>query len=131
MDETGFLNVADVLSRGDTEAEWRSAISRAYYAAFHKARRLLWQGGFAVPAADTAHAYLWLRLSNCKHPDIIELGHKLGHLRGMRNRADYNMDVPVDQAAAFDHVQVAADNHSTPRRSRQGNGNPRPRPRCH
>lgn len=26
MDDTGFLNVADTLSAGDTEAEWRSAI---------------------------------------------------------------------------------------------------------
>ncbi len=47
MDETGFLNVADALSMGDTEAEWRSAISRAYYAAFHKCA--------AAPAARRLH----------------------------------------------------------------------------
>jgi uncharacterized protein (UPF0332 family) len=109
MDETGFLNVADVLSRGDTEAEWRSAISRAYYAAFHKARRLLRQGRFAVPDADKAHAYLWLRMGNCGHPDVIELGYKLSHLRSMRNGADYDFDTPTDQAAAFHYVQVATD----------------------
>lgn len=30
-----YLDVADEFSEGDGEAHWRSAISRAYYAAFH------------------------------------------------------------------------------------------------
>jgi len=54
MDETGFLDVANDLSTGPAEAHWRSAISRAYYAAFHKARRLLQQSGFTVPRAEQA-----------------------------------------------------------------------------
>lgn len=109
MDETGFLDVADDLSAGLREADWRSAISRAYYAAFHKARKLLRQGGFAVPHGEQTHAYLWFRLSNAGHPDVMRAGTKLGHLRTARNRADYDMDFPVAQAAAFDHVQVATD----------------------
>jgi uncharacterized protein (UPF0332 family) len=109
MDETGFLKVADTLSTGDTEADWRSAISRAYYAAFHKARRLLRQGGFAVPNADKAHAYLWLRLSHSGHPDLDNAGMELDHLRGRRNRADYDFDRRMDQATALDLVQSAAD----------------------
>ncbi len=80
MDETGFLKVADTLSMGETEADWRTAISRAYYAAFHKARRLLQQGGFSVPRADKAHAYLWRRLSNSEHPDVNNAGRDLTHL---------------------------------------------------
>ena len=109
MDETGFLDVADDLSTGAREADWRSATSRAYYAAFHKARWLLWQSGFAVPQGEQAHAYLWLRLSNADQPDVKSAGSDLGRLRSARNRADYDMNVPVDQAAAFDHVQVASD----------------------
>ncbi len=62
-----------------------------------------------MPAADRAHAYLWLRLSNCGHPDVIKVGHKLSRLRGIRNWADYDFDVPLDQAAAFTYVRVAAD----------------------
>lgn len=70
MDETGFLELADELSTASRQAEWRSAISRAYYAAFYKARTLLRQVGFRVADAERAHAYLWLRLSNSDHPDV-------------------------------------------------------------
>jgi uncharacterized protein (UPF0332 family) len=108
MDETGFLDVADELSTGSREADWRSATSRAYYAAFHKARRLLVKGGFAAPRAEQAHAYLWLRLSNCRHPDVVDAGLALNDLRKARNQADYDVDIPVDHAECIDHVQVAA-----------------------
>jgi hypothetical protein len=55
-----FLAIARQLASGSTEAEWRSAISRAYYATFHVARELLEDLSFAVPRADRAHVYLWL-----------------------------------------------------------------------
>ena len=108
MDETGFLDVADDLSTGLREADWRSATSRAYYAAFHKARRLLLRGGFTVPRGEQAHAYLWLRFSNAQHPDIVNAGVELNQLRTVRNQADYDVDAPVDHAECIDHVQVAA-----------------------
>jgi uncharacterized protein (UPF0332 family) len=108
MDETGFLDVADDLSTGAREADWRSATSRAYYAAFHKARRLLQRSGFVVPRGDQAHAYLWLRLSNSRHPDVVDAGATLNDLRRARNRADYDVDFPVDQAESIDHVHIAA-----------------------
>jgi uncharacterized protein (UPF0332 family) len=101
MDETGFLDLADTLSTGSHESEWRSAISRAYYAAFHKARRLLRQSGFTVPRGDLAHAYLWKRLSNSGHPDVNHIGQKLNDLRSARNWADYDFDLPVDSAIAI------------------------------
>lgn len=63
-----FLTLAETWVEGATEAEWRSAVSRAYYAAFHEARVLLRGLGFRVPRGDQAHAYLWLRLSNCGDP---------------------------------------------------------------
>ena len=109
MDETGFLDVANDLSTGSREADWRSAISRAYYAAFHKARRFLRHNGFDVPRAEQAHAYLWLRLSNSQHPDVVDSGQSLNDLRRTRNRADYDMDVAVVPADGFDGIQVAAD----------------------
>ncbi len=64
MDGRDFLPLANALAAGPTEAEWRTAISRAYYAAFHVARQLVMDLGFVVPYADRAHAYLWYRLSN-------------------------------------------------------------------
>lgn len=109
MDETGFLELADELSTGTRQADWRTAISRAYYAAFHKARSLLWQGGFRVPDAEQAHAYLWLRLSNSGRPDVSNAGTLLNKLRSMRNWADYDFRQPLDGAAAIHHVGVAMD----------------------
>ena len=109
MDETGFLDTADDLSTGLREADWRSAISRAYYAAFHKARWILLRSGFAVPHGYQAHAYLWMRLNNSQHPDVVMAGVKLNLLRRARNRADYDFNVSVDQAEGFDAVRVAAD----------------------
>ena len=64
MNPREFLDLAGEWAAGTREGEWRSAVSRAYYAAFHVARTLLQDCGFAVPAAEQAHAYLWLRLAN-------------------------------------------------------------------
>jgi uncharacterized protein (UPF0332 family) len=109
MNPRSLLDVADELAMGATEASWRSAISRAYYACFHVARQLLEQCGFAVLRADQAHAYLWLRLHNCGHPDGVRAGADLNALRRMRNWADYDLDQPLDQATAMGQVQRAMD----------------------
>jgi hypothetical protein len=88
MSSRDLLEVADDLLGGLKEAHWRSAVSRAYYAAFHEARLLLRRCGFAVPRGEQAHAYLWLRLSNCGHPDLAHAGAELNDLRSQRNWAD-------------------------------------------
>src|SRR5579883_2185536 len=85
-----YLTLARTLAGGTTEAEWRSASSRAYYAAFHVARLLLLSLGFRVPQAERAHGYLWLRLSNAGHADTMKAGSRLGLLRRQRNWADYD-----------------------------------------
>ena len=56
IDGNDFLTLADVWITGRTEAEWRSAVSRAYYAAFHKGRQLLRDLRFLIPRGDQAHA---------------------------------------------------------------------------
>lgn len=102
-----LLDVADSLVTGAYEAEWRSAVSRAYYAAFHAARLLMRAGGFDVPRAEQAHAYLWLRLANSGHLDVQQAGAELNELRQARNRADYDMDHDFPHAAAVRSVQLA------------------------
>ena len=84
-------------------------LSAAYYAAFHVARDLMVQAGFAVPRSDGAHAYLWRRLSNGGQPDIRQAGIKLNILRGIRNQADYELDHPFSQTIAVVQVQTGAD----------------------
>jgi uncharacterized protein (UPF0332 family) len=109
MDGHDFLEVAWSLLEGHREAEWRSAVSRAYYAAFHIARQFLTQCGFVVPRVDRPHAYLWLRLSNSGHPDVRNAGAKLTFLRQKRNHADYDIGRPLEQMNAIDRVQIAAE----------------------
>jgi uncharacterized protein (UPF0332 family) len=102
-----FLTVAQQLAGASTEAEWRSAISRAYYAAFHVARELLEDLRFAVPRADRAHAYLSRRLANCGHARTQQAGTDLNALRGDRNQADYDLHRPVTAQLATLHVRLA------------------------
>lgn len=90
MDFRTFLNLAEGLVAGGTEAEWRTSVSRAYYGAFHVACDLLHILGFSVPHADRAHAYASLRLSNCLDDEAIEVGRQLKELRSRRNQADYD-----------------------------------------
>ena len=51
-----FLPLAGRLVAGTTEPEWRTAVSRAYYAAFHVARRLLEDLGEAEDAVGRMQA---------------------------------------------------------------------------
>jgi uncharacterized protein (UPF0332 family) len=107
MTGRNFLVVATQLAAGGTEAEWRSAISRAYYAAFHVGRELLENLGFTVPHADRAHIYVSRRLANCGHARIQHCGSSLNALRGVRNQADYDLHRPVTAHIGALHVQVA------------------------
>jgi uncharacterized protein (UPF0332 family) len=107
MDFRDYLRLVITLRDGTTEAEWRSASSRAYYAAFHVARRLLLSLAFGIPRAERAHAYLWLRLANSGHADVDLAGNRLNHLRGERNAADYDEHRVLGQLLAARHVQTA------------------------
>jgi uncharacterized protein (UPF0332 family) len=89
MDFRAYVVLAEALVSGGTEAEWRTAISRAYYGAFHVGCDLLTTLGFAVPRNDRAHAAVILRLSNSADDAVIESGRSLSTLRTLRNRADY------------------------------------------
>ncbi|HEY1860960.1 MAG TPA: HEPN domain-containing protein [Gemmataceae bacterium] len=102
-----FLTLADSLLAGGTEAEWRTAVSRAYYAAFHVARELMLDLGFAVPRGDRAHGYLWLRLSNSGDASIQIAGHRLKDVRGERNRADYDLANSFPRILADGNIKLA------------------------
>jgi uncharacterized protein (UPF0332 family) len=109
MDFREYLKLATTLAAGTGEAEWRSAISRAYYAAFHVARELLMSLGFRVPRADRAHSYLWLRFANAGAANVKIAGNRLNDLRSQRNRADYDSHSSLLQATAVNEVKNAED----------------------
>jgi uncharacterized protein (UPF0332 family) len=109
MNERDFLAVARDLATDKREAAWRSAISRAYYAAFHAARLFMEDLGFTVPRADKAHAYLWLRLANSGDPNLIRAGNQLKDLREDRNRCDYDLQRIIRQPFAVADIKEAED----------------------
>jgi uncharacterized protein (UPF0332 family) len=107
MNSREFLTLAHTLLAATSEAAWRSAVSRAYYSAFHVARELLDSLGFAVPRGERAHAHLWLRLSNCGDSQIATTGAALNSARQDRNFADYDLHRPLTQANAARTVRMA------------------------
>lgn len=107
MNGRDFLTLARQLAAGSTEASWRSAISRAYYAAFHVARNLLEDLGFAVPNGDQAHAYIYRRLQNCANAQVASAGMALDRLRSERNRADYDLHWRITQTSASSQIVAA------------------------
>ncbi len=107
MSGRDFLAVAKDLLNFPTEAAWRSSVSRSYYAAFHVARQLMEDLGFRVLRGETAHAYLWLRLSNVGHAQVQDAGRRLNTLRGQRNRSDYDVNASVSHPTAAGQVLLA------------------------
>ena len=109
MSPRSFLDLADELAVGDGEAEWRSAVSRAYYAAFHVGRDFLIRCGFEAPRADQVHAYLILRLMNSGNAQLAHSARDLADLRSRRNYADYDLNGDFPQRLASTLVFKAAD----------------------
>ena len=104
-----FLTTARSVVARTGEADWRTAVGRAYYAAFHAARDFLSGLGFQVPPDERAHKYLSFRLINCGHTDGSTAGLILERLRKLRTIADYNLQVAVSQPQAIDSIRLAGD----------------------
>lgn len=93
MDPKDFLRVANDLSKLDEAAELRSAVSRAYYAAFHVARKLLVDMGFRISRGPAAHGDVCKYLGNADNLTVEHAGNNIGDLKGWRNQADYELDL--------------------------------------
>lgn len=91
MDAADFLHVAVRLSGGATEADWRSAVSRAYYGAFHLACRFVESCGVRLPKTADAHDKLQWCLYHSGNSQLPPLAERLNSLRAARNVADYDL----------------------------------------
>jgi len=107
MDPRNFLDVAFDLAGEYREADWRSAVSRSYYAAFHVANDFMRQCGFHVPQSGDAHGHAWIRLVNSQDARLTRAGRDLNRLRQDRNWADYDLTQPLPHKLAADSVQNA------------------------
>ena len=116
MDGKLFLHTAGfLLSKGSNEADYRSAVSRAYYACFLEARSVV----FHTCLPQTKNMLDIGRLKKIRHEKLLEclkatkdsavqqLGDDLAGLCSDRNAADYKMDSPCNHADARKAVETA------------------------
>jgi uncharacterized protein (UPF0332 family) len=102
-----FVVCAGAFAKGASEAELRSAVSRAYYGAFHEARVLLADTGVRLPKTEQVHLKVGYCLQDCGEENAAKAGQQLEILRTQRKAADYDLD---DQRFADRHtaeVEVA------------------------
>ncbi|UQA57776.1 hypothetical protein [Polyangium aurulentum] len=99
FDWTLYLKLAERLyASAADEADLRSAVSRAYYAAFNEARQYV-RREFPEVFIDkdaAAHGKVWDTLaSKGRSREEVETGRRGNMLRRDRNKADYDGTVPV------------------------------------
>ncbi len=108
-----FIDVAGQLASATTakcpEGRHRSAVSRAYYGAFHLTVEFLAEFGKRIPANHTGHEAAYRMLFATQVDSAVEAARTLNDLRGVRNRADYNLSAREFNTAinAQEKVQMA------------------------
>ncbi len=108
FDWADYLTLAqELVTRRDDEAALRSAVSRAYYAAFCQARNLLSRDG--VNTDDMrSHVALWTRYRVHSDPSYQLIGRQGDYIRRHRSEADYRDEFQELAPAAQETVLIAA-----------------------
>ena len=93
MEPRQFLYLAERLAEhGAYPVEFRSAISRAYYAAFHFGLILLREMGFSIVQNASAHEEVYQHFSNSRDDELAKTASKMNDLRTKRIHADYELN---------------------------------------
>jgi len=93
MEPRHFQYLAESLSEhGAFPAEFRSAISRAYYAAFHFGLDSLKKMGFPIAQNQDSHQAVYRHLNNSRDGELVKAASMMNDLRTRRNHADYELD---------------------------------------
>lgn len=92
MDPRDFLTQANRLVSGATPADCRTAIGRAYYAAFNVAAAHLRDIGIPIGKGPAGHGEVRLCLANSGDPAVADTALEIRDLHGPRIRADYQMN---------------------------------------
>lgn len=95
MEPRQFLYLAERLAEhGAYPVEFRSAISRAYYAAFHFGLIFLKEMGFSIVQNASAHEEVYQHLNNSGDDELAKAASKMNDLRTKRIHADYELNRP-------------------------------------
>lgn len=101
MHPTRFLRLAKLLRDGPPDAEnYRTAISRAYYAAYHAGREALLAIGIRPSEGPAGHGDVVKCLGGCGDPVLARAGTRLQDLHGRRRKADYSLGDPTAETRA-------------------------------
>lgn len=91
MNPRDFQQLARTLVASTSPAQLRTAISRAYYAAYNVGVEFLEDMGFAISKTSKGHTQVEYRLNNSGNADVKNVAVQLGTLRIKRNHADYKL----------------------------------------
>jgi hypothetical protein len=100
MQWSAFHDTAGRLAQGPTEGDWRSAVSRAYYAVFHCFHEFLLSNGLDVGRGGQSHFNVYSGLLNCGYPRVAAIASRIDSLRAHRVWADYDLARPISSRAA-------------------------------
>lgn len=109
FDWAGYLEFASALAKSaKTEAEFRSVVSRAYYACFGVARRELRSRSLLPPGGnENDHRRVPDVLREQPGRTFVAASTHLTRLRRLRNMADYDQTFPNPRQEALSAVAVA------------------------
>ena len=111
MDGREFLAAARDAIAGASEAHWRTACGRAYYALMLECRDVLERWGIPVLPHDV-HSYVRFRFEFVAHADLKAIGIQLDLLGQLRAKADYHIrpfTAFTTEVRALDAIQEASD----------------------
>ena len=94
MDGRAFLDSVRLLMATPTEANRRSAVSRAYYAVLNEARSALDRWGFPVPAKADIDDFVAARFMTARSMDLIRVADCLDLLDKNSDKADNSLTEP-------------------------------------
>ncbi len=105
MEAKTFFTFAQKLVQMRDEPALRSAVSRAYYAAYHFSIGLVREIGFQFEKGAPAHEKIYQYLRNTQMQDAVSAANDLKLLRKRRNEADYELD----SSEFKDHISCQID----------------------
>ena len=103
-----IYSVAVELSQGQTEAHWRSSISRAYYACLHLARSIT----KISPTGTDTHSQVWHSLTELGKRRYPSYNYQAAAIKGRslksrREEADYELSKAMPKQECLDALEQA------------------------
>jgi uncharacterized protein (UPF0332 family) len=104
-----FVDLAILLASDPDEAHQRTAINRAYYAAYHAASAHVRTHDLCPPGQYLSHSLVWRLIRGADDSNSEAIGRRGDALRKLRVMADYQNPFPRDLS---DEVLVALEEAS-------------------